>query len=99
MNIKNLDAVRFIVQEATGLEITYAYEDLVFPEHLAFLIQFDEKNPNNFFCYFHSDCNPDEKEKIYKEMSAVTLRNRMTLEYRGLFNFEQKGAEVEIRFQ
>jgi len=52
MKFRNLEAVRYIIKEATGLEITYAYEDLVFPEHMAFLIQFNDKSDKICFATF-----------------------------------------------
>ncbi|WP_167615228.1 hypothetical protein [Maribellus sediminis] len=99
MKFRNLEAVRYIIKEATGLEITYAYEDLVFPEHMAFLIQFNDANEKNLFCYFHNDCNPEDKNQLYKRLSDVALEDSITLENKGSFSLEQKSEEVEIHFQ
>ncbi|WP_167605497.1 hypothetical protein [Maribellus sediminis] len=99
MKFRNLEAVRYIIKEATGLEITYAYEDLVFPEHMAFLIQFNDANEKNLFCYFHNDCNPEDKNQLYKKLSDVALQDSITLENKGSFSLEQKSEEVEIHFQ
>ena len=99
MKFRNIETVRGIIKEATGLDITYAYEDLVFPEHMAFLIQFDDNNANNLFCFFHSDCNPQSRKDIYQQMAKVSSEKKITLEESGTFNFEQKGEDVEIRFQ
>ncbi len=99
MTPRNLEAVRVIIKEATDLDITYAYDDLVFPEHMAFLIQFDDNNPSNLFCFFHSDCNAEDKKQLYKQMTNVSAENNFTLEYKGTFQLEQKGEEVEIKFQ
>ena len=33
MQYRDLEKVRTIIQEATGLEVAYAYDDLVFPDH------------------------------------------------------------------
>ena len=99
MKFRNLEAVRYIIKEATGLEITYAYEDLVFPEHMAFLIQFNDANDKNLFCYFHDDCNPEDKNQLYKKLSDVALQDSITLENKGTFSLEQKSEEVEIHFQ
>ncbi|WP_340110838.1 hypothetical protein [Maribellus mangrovi] len=98
MKFRNLEAVRYIIKEATGLDLTYAYEDLVFPEHMAFLIQFNDKNDKNLFCYFHEDCNPNDKQVIYQQLSKVALKDSITLENKGSFILEQKNEEVEIRF-
>ena len=98
MSYRNLEAVRFIIKEATGLEVSYAFEDLVFPEHAAFMIQFDDKNHNNFFCYFHSDCNSADKETIYKRLEETSTQNKHTIENKGKFLLREKGEEIEISF-
>ena len=99
MKYRNIEAVRVIIKEATGLDITYAYEDLVFPEHVAFMIRFDDSNDKNLFCYFHVDCNADDKTKLYKQMNEVSSENDYTIENKGIFNLSQKGEDVVIRFQ
>lgn len=98
MKYRNLEAVRYIIKEATGLDLTYAYEDLVFPEHMAFLIQFNDNTDKSLFCYFHEDCNPDDKQLIYKQLSEVALQDSISLENKGSFVLEQKDEKVEIRF-
>ncbi|MBN2685276.1 MAG: hypothetical protein JXR40_08345 [Pontiellaceae bacterium] len=46
-----------------GLEVTYAYDDLVFVQHSAFLLQFtDEPNVINLFT--NTDCNPEEANEV-----------------------------------
>ncbi len=99
MKLRNIEAVRGIIKEATGLDITYAYEDLVFPEHVAFMIQFDDTNDKNLFCFFHVDCNPNDKTKLYKRMNEVSTESNYTIENKGIFNLSQKGEDVVIRFQ
>jgi hypothetical protein len=99
MKFRNIEAVRVIIKEATGLDITYAYEDLVFPEHMAFLIQFDDNNAKKLFCFFHSDCDPGDKKDIYIQLVKASSENNFNLEDKGIFNFKQKGEDIEIRFQ
>lgn len=98
MSYRNLEAVRFIIKEATGLDITYAYEDLVFPEHAAFIFQFDEKSENKFFCYFHVDCNMKDKEEIFTRISEISSENKYKVENKGIFKLQQKGEDVEVSF-
>lgn len=95
---RNLDKVRFFIREATGLDVMYAAEDLVFPEHGAFLIQFDDSNEDNFFCYFHEDCLPVQKQDIYQKFSNVCKLNKCTVENKGRFTMEQRGEEIDIKF-
>lgn len=97
---RHLEKLRVIIKDAVGLDITYAYDDLVFPECTAFLFQFDDTDENNFFCYFHKDCIPEEKEKISKKLLDVCKAERCTIVFKGNFELEQKkdAEEIEIRF-
>jgi hypothetical protein len=96
MIFRDLEKVRSIVKEATDLDIAYAYDDLVFPEHAAFLIQFDDANENNYFCYFHEDCLPESKAEISSNLTQALKKHRCTLVSKGSFTLEQKGEEIEI---
>lgn len=99
MKFRNLETVRQIVKEATGLDIMYAYEDLVFPEHAAFMIQFDDANPKNLFCHFHMDCNPNNKTDIFSNLKQTASNEKITIEEKGFFKLQQKGEQVEILFR
>ena len=98
MNYRDLEAVRQIVNNATGLEITYAYEDLVFSEHGAFIIQFDEGNNNNLYCYFHQDCTPSDQENIFDSLTNECLKKKCSIEKKNSFTLEQKDENVQIKF-
>lgn len=47
-----------------GIEVAYAYDDLVFTEHNTFMLRFDDECENNLFLHFNKDCT--EKEGISK---------------------------------
>jgi len=98
MKFRNLEAVRYIVKEATGLDIMYAYEDLVFPEHGAFIIRFDDSNEKNLFCHFHSDCNTEDVTTLFKSLLEAARKDEFTIEKMNSYAMEQVGEEVEIRF-
>ena len=48
MSFRPLGIAKEII-EATGLNVTYTYDDLVFIEHNPIIIQFDDKNKGLFF--------------------------------------------------
>jgi hypothetical protein len=98
MNYRDLESVRQIVAAATNLDISYAYEDLVFTENTAFLIQFDDNNLNNLFCYFHEDCDSKSREAILYSLKNVCKAKKCTLELKGDFSLKQKNDEVQIQF-
>lgn len=96
MEYRDLEKVRSIIEIATGLEVAYAYDDLVFPDYTAFIIQFDDSKTTNFFCYFHEDCN--EKETLFTNLSNACKQQKCTLTLKGDFKLAQKNEEVELQF-
>ena len=98
MNYRDLEAVRQIVNNATGLDISYAYEDLVFPEHGAFIIQFDEKSNEILHCYFHEDCNADDANNIFANLKNESQKKDCEILREGNYNFDQVGENIQIRF-
>ena len=98
MIFRDLEKAKTIIAEATGLDITYAYDDLVFPEHVAFIVQFDDSKADSYFCYFHTDCIPEEKVKIKENLLQACKNNRSTMKFKGSYTLEQKGEEFEIKF-
>ena len=96
MEYRDLEKVRAVIESATGLEVAYAYDDLVFPDYTAFIIQFDDTNSTHFFCHFHEDC--DEKETLFEKLSNACTQKKCTLTLKGDFKLEQKNEEVELEF-
>jgi hypothetical protein len=96
--IRDLEKVRIIIKEATGLDVMYAYDDLVFPEHAAFLMQFDDQNVNNYACYFHEDCIVADKKQLLDNLTKICTQKKCTLVPKGAFSMNQKGEEFEIHF-
>lgn len=50
-----------------GLEVTYAYDDLVFVQHSAFLLQFTD-TPNELKLFTNSECDPVEANTAASNM-------------------------------
>lgn len=50
-----------------GLEVTYAYDDLVFVQHSAFLLQFTGE-PNVLKLFTNSECDPKEANNVACDM-------------------------------
>lgn len=42
--------------EAAGFEVSYLYEDLIFVESNAFLIRFEQSDPQGILIYTNSEC-------------------------------------------
>lgn len=65
--------------DTTGLEITHVFDDLVFIEHNAFLLQFGEKG-EDVKIVFNTDCEEDKRPGIQEELAkrAATLGLKLT---------------------
>ncbi len=98
MKYRNIELIREIISKAVGVDISYAYDDLVFPDHASFILQFDDKNDKNIFYHFHRDCDEEEQKQIFERLSASCGENNYLLVSKNSFFLEQKGEEIEIHF-
>lgn len=98
MIFRDLEKVRVMLKEATELDIAYAYDDLVFPEHTAFIIQYVSESDSGFYVYFQNDCLHEAKAEITGNLQETFLRHRCSIIPKGSFSLKQKGEEVEIAF-
>ena len=99
MNFRPLGIAKEIIN-TTGLDVTYAYDDLVFVEHSPFLIQFDDDNPQNLKLYFNIDCEADAAEKLEAQLTAAATAKKFTIRKSGKFALKQKEdtEEFEVKF-
>lgn len=95
----NLEKVRFIIKDGSGLDIAYAYEDLVFSEHGIFILQVDAKRANTFFCWFNKDCIENERLSILQSLIKSAVLNKSEIIYKGKFEMIQKEDEqISLNF-
>lgn len=98
MKFYDLEKLRAIVKAATDLDISYVYDDLVFPDYTAFILQFHKESEDVFTCYFHEDCLQDEEERIFNKLNLECRKYKSKLLLGGSFNMVQKGEEVDVNF-
>ncbi len=98
MKSRPLGIVKEIIL-ASGLSVTYTYDDLVFIEDNPVIIQFDDKNKKNMNLYFNVDCEEAAAEKIESKLNEEAMERNFTVTKIGEFEMGQKkGAdETEIR--
>jgi hypothetical protein len=63
MSLKPLGKVRELVESA-GMAISYAYDDLVFLDHNAFLLQFDEDG-RTVFIHTNSEVDIGKTSEVF----------------------------------
>ena len=99
MKFRDLEKMRLMIKEATDLDISYAFDDLVFPDHTAFIIQYSDEDDRLFYSHFHQDCLPHSVIEIQENLERTFSKNGCRLIYKGKFLLGQKNEEVEIRFK
>jgi len=94
-----LSEVKMLLEEA-GADVSYAYDDLVFVEHTAFLLQFDDEKPSNLKIYFNTDIDDKRAEAEYKKLLPFVEKHKMSLTASGKFSLKQKeeAEELDILF-
>ncbi|HEY5652753.1 MAG TPA: hypothetical protein VIR63_00070 [Pontiella sp.] len=81
-----------------GLEVTYAYDDLVFIQHSAFLIQFMER-PDALRLFTNWECNPTESNTIVTNIVRAFHQAGFTTYPSGIYILEQNNdGTLKIEF-
>lgn len=95
--MRSIGKIKQIVEEATGLEVTHIFDDLIFIENSAFLLRFDDGNFARFFLHFHEDCGGSYREDLKKGLEAAAEANGMRCTPEKDFTMEQIPGKEEIR--
>jgi len=99
MKIRPLGEVRDIVQ-VTGLDISYAYDDLVFSDNSVFILRFDNEVEKKLHLYFNSECNTIESKVLEGRLITAGKIGGFDIVYSGLFSVSQleEKEEIQIKF-
>lgn len=100
MKFRNLELVRQIIKDASGLDVSYAYDDLVFAEHGVFIIQYDSKDESRLYCYFQKDCMTSYKTGIEAKLKEASKMRDCKMIMRGNYIIapSEKEEEIQIEF-
>ena len=85
------------IMAATGLEVTHAYQDLVFVEHSAFLIQFDPSDLKRTICHFGEECPEEDRAKLLPRLQKAFKDEGLVCDQGSTFRLEQVEGKEEIR--
>ncbi len=84
--------------EEMGSEVTYAYEDLVFINHNAFIVQFTS-DPTHLNIYFNKDFSQDKIKVLAEGLEKQAPINGFKISFRGSYELaQQEGENIEIKF-
>lgn len=91
MTTRTLGTVREILESA-GMGLSYAYEDLVFPEHNAFLLQFTEKE-EEMLIHINEEAEEHELTGPLGLLQEKAMENRMVFNKAGHYRLSQADEE------
>ena len=84
--------------EQMGIEVTYAYEDLVFVKHNPFLLQFG-KTGEMLFYYNNIEAHEAEEQQLFAAVLNLANKNGLTLVHRGNYELSaEDGEELRLKF-
>lgn len=96
VSLRPLGKVSNIIQ-STGLEMSYAYDDLVFSDNLVFIVRFDNMRETDLHVYFNVDCATDEKSKIEQQLIHAAKIEKCRICDFGSFSIEQLDDKEELK--
>jgi hypothetical protein len=96
---RELEKVRLIIDKATGLEITWAYDDLVFAQHNTFIIRFDADDLQKIHCYFNVDFQVEKAEHFFYALARTAPEYGMALHHGGSYELIEGSDENEVQIK
>jgi len=94
-----LGLVKNIV-EAIGLDITYLYDDLIFIEHNAFLLQMGSEKNEEIGVWFNEESTPADRPQMLLRLQEEGSRCALNVLEKGTYSLvdNSSGEGVDIRF-
>ena len=85
--------------EGMGLEITYAYEDLIFVSHNAFLLQFEDEN-ETVGLHLNTECPEKEVDGLIAKAIRAGATVNLPVVMRGRYKLrpDEENGTFSIRF-
>ena len=84
--------------EEMSLEVTYAYEDLVFISHNAFLLRMGEKG-EQVHLYFNQECEFDKRGEVLKIITELASTRDLVIIDSGTYEMEPRDDDqLDIKF-
>lgn len=94
--LRPLGVIKTLV-EAVGLDVSYVYDDLVFIEHNAFLLQMSEEHGEDLGVWFNEDSTPGDRPLIFSRLQAESNKLSLQVHEKGIYSLQ--GDDSEESFQ
>jgi len=85
--------------ESLGFQITHSYDDLIFMEHNAFLLQMGEKG-EDVRIFFNVDCEDDKRQEIATELTERGKSYNLVISNVGRYQLtpNEKDDTLQLQF-
>lgn len=84
--------------ESLGLSITYAYDDLIFTEHNAFVLQMGERG-ELVAVYLNNELDEPARPKMIRKVTEAGTKEELLITHKGYYSLEEaQGENVQIKF-
>jgi hypothetical protein len=84
--------------DGIGLQITYAYDDLIFVEHNAFLLQMGESG-EDVRLYFNTDSSREKRDDITNLLKECGRQYKFLVDRKGTYAILQNDRKQELQLQ
>lgn len=87
------------VIEQMNLEVTYAYEDIVFISHNAFLLRMGQTG-EKVHLYFNEESNIDDRDQIIEQIATLGAEYKLQIYDLGTYTIKPcEDEQLDIHFQ
>ena len=85
--------------ESAGFDVSYVYEDLVFPNHNAFLLRMERKG-EEISVFFNEESDLNSRNTILKQLKEVSPQIGLKLSGKGCYRMisDEKTRTIDIEF-
>ncbi len=96
MTVRPLGIVKEAL-DAAGLEITYAYDDIVFVDHSLMIISFRDDDPGRIDIYFNRDCEPQTRRELSEKVRSEAEKRELIACEKGAFRLEDDPGTEQLK--
>lgn len=96
--LRPLAIVKNII-EAMGLDISYAYDDLIFVEHNAFLLQMSNEKGEDVGVWFNQSSNPEDRPTILSQLQEEGRSHFLNMTEQGLYSIDNDEANQSFQLK
>lgn len=96
---RELTKIKELIEEL-GFTLSYPFDDLLFIDSNAFLIQYNDEQINSFFLYFNDSLAQKAQDDLTDRITTLAMKKKMQITAKGQFQLTQKvGSEEELELK